>query len=689
MTREQLREWRGAKREFLSADAVPLPPPVEGGPSTADDDTRRVDVCWYTGVDVPRIDWMTGDIYMLRFDPGGEDLSVLNSGAPILDDHMSFGGACNSQKGKVKRAWKADSGNYLATLQFSRRPDCDGLWMDIRDGVVAKFSMGVALLETDEVRDKGGKLLSITATKWQPFEISIEPIPADFATTTLSRDTPAEPLANEAPRATAQIKKEVPIMPELNNPTGVDARLNDEQLQAARDEGARMEREKMQREQARLSGIDQACAAFLKRGNIDEAFVVNAKTTGMTPEQAKLSIIDQLARETDVAPIHGSHGASVTKEAREKLREGMEAALLYRANPADPKLEVSGRDFAGLTLVDMGRECLQEAGVKTRGMSRMDIAEQALKGRVNSEEFLGGMATTSDFPNILANVANKSLRTAYSAAPRTYIPFCRMVTASDFKPINRVQLSEIAALQKVNSKGEFHRTYLSDSKETYSLVTYGNIVSITRQVVVNDDLQALTRIPAGFGMAAATLESDTVWGVITGNAAMADTYALFLLAHHANLKASNALSAVANVSAARLQMRLQTGPKGTPLNLTPKYLIVPAALETVAFQLTNPINLAATASASDVPAFVRSMVPIVEPRLDAVATVGATNWYTAADPNESNIDTIEYCYLEGQQGVYIETRNGFDVDGVEIKARLDFAAAAIDYRGLQKNTSGA
>jgi hypothetical protein len=99
-----------------------------------------------------------------------------------------------------------------------------------------------------------------------------------------------------------------------------------------------------------------------------------------------------------------------------------------------------------------------------------------------------------------------------------------------------------------------------------------------------------------------------------------------------------------------------------------------------------------------VPAFVRAMVPIVEPRLDAVASVGATNWYTAADP--SSIDTIksqqtgaqglggnEYCYLEGQEGVNIEARQGFEVDGVEVKARLDFAAAAIDFRGLQKNTA--
>jgi hypothetical protein len=50
------------------------------------------------------------------------------------------------------------------------------------------------------------------------------------------------------------------------------------------------------------------------------------------------------------------------------------------------------------------------------------------------------------------------------------------------------------------------------------------------------------------------------------------------------------------------------------------------------------------------------------------------------------IDTIEYCYLDGNEGVYIETRNGFEVDGMEIKARLDFAAKAIDFRGLYKST---
>jgi hypothetical protein len=384
-------------------------------------------------------------------------------------------------------------------------------------------------------------------------------------------------------------------------------------------------------------------------------------------------------------PTMGDHRRNVVfdADATDKRRKGMEAGILFRGSPGDAVLREAGREYAGLTLVDIARECLDAVGVRTRGMSRNEIARVALQGRFGAAEFFeGGMATTSDFPAILANVANKTLRQAYEAAPRTFVPFCRQVSATDFKPINRVQLSDVPTLPKVNEKGEFHRTALSDSKETYSLATFGEIVAITRKTIINDDLQALTRVPAGLGQAAAQLESDTVWAVITGNPAMSDGNTLFH-ANHKNLNGTNAL-ALAGLGIARAALRVMKAPKGTILNLQPRYLIVPAALEQTADQLIYPINLAATAVTGVVPTWIQSLTKIVEGRLDAVASVGVTNWFMSVDP--SQIDTLEYCYLEGQQGVYIETRQGFEVDGVEIKARLDFAAGAIDFRGLCKNT---
>jgi hypothetical protein len=458
---------------------------------------------------------------------------------------------------------------------------------------------------------------------------------------------------------------------------GVEARQNEVALAAARDEAVKAERLRAGKIRAMATGPFQ----------VEESFLAALIDEDVSIDTARERIMNKVEAEYRRTPTNGVNPPATFggRDEVDKRREGMEAALFLRGNPrASADMVEKGREFAGLTLVDMARECLNAAGVKTRGMERHEIARVALQGRNGAQEYFAGAMTTSDFPNILANVANKTLRQAYEAAPRTFVPFCRQVTAADFKPVNRVQLSDIAALQKTSENGEFVRIYLSDSKESYALSTWGGIVPITRKVVLNDDLQSLTRIPAGLGIAAATLESDTVWAVITANANMADGLPLFH-ATHKNLTATNALAAPANITAARKAMRKQTAPKGTILNLIPKYLIIPAALEGIAVQITNPINLAATASSADVPAFVRAMVPIVEPRLDAVASVGDTNWYTAADP--SSIDTIEYCYLEGAQGVYIETRQGFEVDGVEIKARLDFAAAAIDFRGLQKNTA--
>jgi len=267
------------------------------------------------------------------------------------------------------------------------------------------------------------------------------------------------------------------------------------------------------------------------------------------------------------------------------------------------------------------------------------------------------------------------------------------VTAADFKPINRVQLADAPALQALNEKGEYHRANLTDANTSYALATYGEIVALTRKVIINDDLQAFTRVPALLGVAAAQLESNTVWAIITSNPSAiyaGDKTATALFhANHGNLL-SGAASSIDNtvnnavpltaLAKARNSMRLQKGPQGTPLNIIPRFIAVPSALETYMLQLVYPINIASADATKVVPEWVRSLVPVVEPRLDANS---ATAWYLIADP--AQIDTVEYCYLEGQQGVYIETRQGFEVDGVEIKARMDFGAAAIDYRGMEKN----
>lgn len=360
-------------------------------------------------------------------------------------------------------------------------------------------------------------------------------------------------------------------------------------------------------------------------------------------------------------------------------RECMAASLLARFDAATYPLPGGAREFAGLSLLDMAADTLRALGVSTRDKSKPEIARLALRA--------GGMMSTADLPNALADVANKSLRQAYERTPRTFTGWARQVSTPDFKGITRVQLSEAPRLERVNEHGEYKRGSLTDARQTYRLTKWGKVLPITWETIVNDDLDALTRIPALFGASAADLEADLVYSVLLANANMADGTPLFH-ANHGNL-GSGAIN-VTNLGAARAAMRLQRGLDGqTLINLAPRYMLVPASLETTAEQLFASITPAQVSNV--VPPSFRSITPIPEPRLDAGVTVdgvaysgSAAAWYLAAD--KAQIDTIEYCYLEGEEGVHIETRSGFDVDGMEIKARLVFAAAAMDHRGLYKST---
>jgi hypothetical protein len=325
-----------------------------------------------------------------------------------------------------------------------------------------------------------------------------------------------------------------------------------------------------------------------------------------------------------------------------------------------------------MTLREMCREGLEAAGISTRGMDLRTLAGTAL-GMTGRSAY----NTTSDLPVVFGNVINRTLRDAYSTAGRSFTAWTRQGTLTDFRPATRVMVDGALKLEKINESGEYKYGRLTDSGEVIQLGSYGKIISFTRQMIINDDLSALQRVPLYFGRSAANLESDVVYAALTGNAPMSDGNPLFH-AKHANIGAGGPIS-IDTLTAGRTAMRIQKAPgDGTPLNAAPKFMLVPAALETLAGQMTS--NQYVPNQATQQNPFYSALTPIVEPRLDAIS---ATQWYLAADP--AAIDTIEYCYLEGEQGLYTEQDLDFDVDGLKVKARLDFAAKAIDWRGLFRN----
>lgn len=667
----------------LRAATLELVTPAEK--QDAGEDVFRV--TWTTGASVRRYDWENGQYYdeELVVTPGSVRLERLNSGtAPVLDTHNAY--SIDDVKGVVLENTVSISNSLgYADLKLDDGPENQSVLRKVQNGIIRNVSIGYRVY-IYEVIQREGLVPLYRATDWEPYEISLVPIGADSGAGIRSatpnypcdfiQPNPKETRAmpdneNKDPKDFFNIPENDPAennptrqMPEPNAPKTPETQPANEAPEsndAARADGVKAER-------ARAAEIQKITRA----AKLPETFAERCINEGVGIDKARKMAIDELARQ-------GGEGGeirtqvTIVRDEMDSCRSVVENALLNRYNPDKYKLESSAREFRGMSLIEIGRDMLERRGVRTRGLSRVQLA-----GEMLGLEARGGMHGTSDFPFILANVANKTLRDAYEAAPQTFKPFTRQTIAPDFKTIARVQLGDAPSLDKVNESGEFKRGTVSDGREQYALATYGKVVAINRQAVINDDLDAFTRLPAMFGRAAADLESDTVWSVITANANMGDGNALFST-QHTNLTGTGTAISVASLGVGRALLRQQKGINGRFINVVPRYLIVPTAQETLAQQFVAQTNVVFTKNA-DVNPFVGSLQVIAEPRLDASS---ALSWYLAGDP--SQIDTIEYAYLEGNEGVYLESRVGFDVDGLELKARLDFAAKAIDWKGLYKN----
>ena len=668
---------------------------AELAPNSADTDARTVEVIWSAGARVRR-STLFGEPYdeELSLDPDHVRLDRLNAGAPFLKVHEvdTLDAVIGSV---VPGSARVENGRGVAQVRISERADVEPIWRDIQAGHIRAVSIGYQVHRFEVSKPEAARELW-RAVDWTPFEVSAVPVGADPAagfraqsplhdcvlhrrdvpsTTTGAismTDKPKDPAdaANETPSDDNAVEDTTMTEPKTpDTEPKVAAAETRVQPKSQKPDVAPAPDTETVATRAREIERDRVSTIYDLAGrlSLERSFAEDLVKRGTDVDEARRLILDQVAAKSDetrtfsqVSIPLGGRDEQVTR------RDAVANALLHRYSPTLFQLEDAARQYRGMTLMELARESLGNAGVNTRGLSRDEVATRALH-------------STSDFPEILSAVTNKTLRQAYEAYPRTFMLFCRQVLATDFKAMHRVQLGEAPQLLEVSESGEFKRGTLGESKESYKVKTYGRVVAITRQTLINDDLDAFTRIPAMYGNSIAQLESDVVWGIITANPAMADGNALFHNSHK-NLAGTGAALDVSSVGAARAAMAKQTGlDKKTVLNVRPAFLIVPASLELKAEQLVAQ-NLVPAATSSVVPQSIRTLAPISEPRLDAASE---TAWYLAASPNQ--IDTIEYAYLEGQQGAYIETRNGFDVDGVEIKCRLDFGAKAIDWRGLYKN----
>ncbi|WP_353641373.1 prohead protease/major capsid protein fusion protein [Mesorhizobium sp. WSM2239] len=510
----------------------------------------------------------------------------------------------------VVTAFRTAGNALIATIRLLQSDDVKPIVERIRQGVIRGVSVGYRVQRWADSLEN--KVRVRTAAAWSIFEVSAVPVPADPGATFRSENMPEDIIENEDVRTG-------------DTPAETRAQIR----QIARAAG-------MTTEQAD-DMIDRDLSATEARA---EAFEAMQARTRNTP---RIRVVSPSSEDPAV------------------IRTRREEALYARVSGTAPTDEA--RPFMSDSLRDHARALVEAAGISTRGMDADAL-------------FRAAMHTTSDFPQLLTGVGTRTLTESYQAAASPIkTALARQTTLADFRPASKLKLSDIGLLQKVSESGEITHTSRGEAAESYSLDTYATQFAISRKALINDDLGAFRDWGATAGRMAAETEANLLVTLLLSNPAMGEDDEDLFSAAHGNLAGTGAAVDVTTLSAARLAMRGMKALDGkTPINATPRFLVVGPELETAAEQVLATIY---ATTFSDANPFTGKLSLLVEPRITD------ESWYVFADP--AVLPVLEYAYLSSAQGPQMASREGWDVLGMEFRVVLDFGAGAVDWRGAYLN----
>jgi hypothetical protein len=453
----------------------------------------------------------------------------------------------------------------------------------------------------------------------------------------------------------------------------------------------------------------------LTRAQIAELVVIDNQSRGLgidlnladamqrneTPDAMRKRLFVALADKSKKGggPLSNANGGGleVTRDENEGRSAAMEIALITRL------LQSRGQ---GLSIEYKPKNILEAARVEKHkeqarqylGMGFVEIAAHCIGYRserlrvINAgtaiEILNRAFESTSDFPNIFENVLNKSLLARYELHMPTYRELAIERQFNDFRPHPQIRAGEFPQLQPLTETGELKYGTTADSGEVVAVVPYGVVFTISRQMLVNDDLGAIDQILGSAGDAVLIFENNTFFVMFNGNPVLKqDSLAVFTAGAitlppaaavgHNNLFTGGGIGgapSISTIGSAREALRQMKSISGNFLNVPPRIIFTGPAQETAADQMVAAITPTLTTSVNPFSGRLRSVS-------DANITDGS--WYLLCEPGR--VPCFIYGFLNGASGPRVRTYEPFGVQGVKISLEHDFGCGAIDYRGIAKN----
>ena len=384
-----------------------------------------------------------------------------------------------------------------------------------------------------------------------------------------------------------------------------------------------------------------------------------------TPDQTARKVLETIQAAAPKATVVVNHNEATPAEDATAIK----AAVMMTAGVAEKNVIADCGEKAVEASAKLYRDGIgiQELLIRAAKQAGVDAGYKVTMGNVGAV-IRAAAASTIDVGGILGGVIDRRLYEGFMSIDQSWREITEIVNVKDFRAVETYQLISGGHFQRVTDAGELKSGSLAHSDVTNQADLFGETLTLTLKDIINDDLNAFSKVPALLGQDAAIAFNEIFWTEFLNNSG-------FFKADNGNVVSSCAFN-LDNLATAVAAFRSLKDAAGRRIGGQPALVLVPTGLEAKAMNVYSSTEIRETTSNKSYGTnnpYTGKFKPVCSPYLDDsdISGYSATSWYLLADPARRAV--MQAAFLNGQQTPTIERGTpAFNQLGISFRAYQAF-----------------